>query len=52
MLNDPDNAFEDKESNLVIVATRHNTHADYVLKAIKSGKNVFVEKPLCITREE
>jgi predicted dehydrogenase/NADPH:quinone reductase-like Zn-dependent oxidoreductase len=52
ILNDPDNAFEDKESNLVIIATRHNTHADYVLKAIENGKNIFVEKPLCIKREE
>ncbi|MCL6088006.1 MAG: bi-domain-containing oxidoreductase [Actinobacteria bacterium] len=52
ILNNPDNAFEDKENNLVIIATRHNTHADYVLKSIKSGKNVFVEKPLCIMRKE
>ncbi|MHB1348192.1 MAG: bi-domain-containing oxidoreductase [Candidatus Humimicrobiaceae bacterium] len=52
ILNDPDNAFEDKESNLVVVATRHNTHADYVSRAIKSSKNIFVEKPLCIKKEE
>ncbi|MDD5659969.1 MAG: bi-domain-containing oxidoreductase [Actinomycetota bacterium] len=52
MLSDPLNAFEDKESNLIIIATRHDTHADYVSKAIKSGKNVFVEKPLCISKKE
>jgi len=51
-LNDSNNVFEDKDTNLVVISTRHNTHADYVLKAIKSGKNVFVEKPLCIKKEE
>ncbi|MCG8606389.1 Gfo/Idh/MocA family oxidoreductase, partial [bacterium] len=30
----------------------HNSHADYVLKAARAGKHVFVEKPLCLTREE
>ena len=44
--------FDNSEINTVFVATRHNTHADYVIKALKAGKNVFVEKPLCLTLEE
>ena len=38
--------------NLVFVATRHDTHADYVSKALRAGKSVFVEKPLCLTEEQ
>ena len=52
ILNDNNNAFEDKENNLIVISTRHDTHAEYILKSIKNGKNVFVEKPLCIKKEE
>ena len=38
--------------NTVVIVTRHNTHADYVVKALKAGKHIFVEKPLCLTIEE
>ena len=40
------------EAAVVVVATRHDTHADYVIDALKHGKNVFVEKPLCLTRDQ
>ncbi len=49
---DTDIIFEDEETNAVIIATRHDSHAKLVLKALQSGKHVFVEKPLCITRDE
>ena len=32
----------------VVIVTRHNTHAELVETALKSGKHVFVEKPLAI----
>ena len=38
--------------NTVFIATRHDSHADYVLEALRAGKNVFVEKPLCLTIEQ
>lgn len=42
----------DAAINTVFIATRHDTHADYVLKALNAGKHVFVEKPLCLTEQE
>lgn len=49
---DVNTIWDDPEINTVVIATPHNTHARYVLAAMQKGKNVFVEKPLCITREE
>lgn len=42
----------DNTVNTVVVATRHDTHASFVIDALKAGKNVFVEKPLCLTEQE
>lgn len=44
--------FTDPNVDLILVATRHNLHGEYVLKALHAGKSVFVEKPLCIKEEE
>lgn len=44
--------IKNPEIDVVFVATRHDTHSHYVLECIKSGKPVFVEKPLCIKIEE
>ncbi len=38
--------------NTVFIATRHNTHAEYVLQALQSAKNIFVEKPLSLQEED
>ena len=43
--------LDNTEINTVIVATRHNTHSTIVAKAILANKNVFVEKPLSISKE-
>jgi polar amino acid transport system substrate-binding protein len=42
----------DKNCNTIIVATRHDSHAQYVINAIKNKKHVFVEKPLCLIEDE
>lgn len=44
--------FGSEEVDTVFVATRHDSHAHYVLQALRAGKDVFVEKPLAITGEE
>lgn len=40
------------DSALVVVSTRHDTHADLAESALKQGVDVFVEKPPCVTAEE
>ncbi|MGH8020137.1 MAG: bi-domain-containing oxidoreductase, partial [Opitutaceae bacterium] len=44
--------FADPEINTVLITTRHDSHARYVLEALRAGKRVFVEKPLCLSLEE
>jgi predicted dehydrogenase len=44
--------LEDKDLDAIFVVTRHHTHADLVCRALATGKAVFVEKPLALTREE
>ncbi|RJP49960.1 MAG: hypothetical protein C4583_11470 [Anaerolineaceae bacterium] len=47
-----DEILNDPNINTVAILTRHDTHADLVVKALKAGKNVFVEKPLATTSEQ
>lgn len=44
--------LNDKEVDMVIVTTRHNMHARMVIEALRAGKSVFVEKPLCLNKSE
>jgi predicted dehydrogenase/threonine dehydrogenase-like Zn-dependent dehydrogenase len=45
---DIDALLANPEINTVVIATRHNSHASLVVKALNAGKQVFVEKPLAI----
>lgn len=47
-----DKIFKDKDINTVFVITRHNLHAENVIKSIQNNKNVFVEKPLAMNEIE
>ena len=47
-----EDVVQNADVDLVFVATRHDSHAKYALEALKNGKNVFVEKPLCLTLDE
>jgi polar amino acid transport system substrate-binding protein len=49
---DEKDILENPEINTVFIATRHDSHAGYVLKALRAGKHVFVEKPLCLKEDE
>lgn len=49
---DYNDILKDPEVDLVLICTRHDSHAELTLKALEAGKNVFVEKPLATTHEE
>ena len=40
------------EVNTVVIATRHHLHAPQVTAALRAGKHVFCEKPLCLNQAE
>ena len=43
-----DEIINDPNINTIAILTRHDSHSDLVVKALKAGKHVFVEKPLAI----
>jgi len=45
-------ASQQKAPGAVLIATRHHLHAPLVKAALAAGRQVFVEKPLCLTRRE
>jgi predicted dehydrogenase/threonine dehydrogenase-like Zn-dependent dehydrogenase len=47
-----DAVFQGDEHGAVIISTRHHLHAPLVLSALKAKREVFVEKPICLTRDE
>jgi predicted dehydrogenase/threonine dehydrogenase-like Zn-dependent dehydrogenase len=49
---DATQAFDRGPNKAVLISTRHHLHAPLVLGALHAGQHVFVEKPLCLTREE
>lgn len=49
---DADGAIADPRTQIVVIVTRHDSHAHYVTQALAAGKHVFVEKPLALRHEE
>lgn len=49
---DLDQIFDSPRINAVYISTRHNDHAELVVRGLESGKNILVEKPLCISHEQ
>ena len=44
--------FENGRVDTVVVATRHDSHADLVCRGLESGKHVFAEKPLAVNHDQ
>ncbi|MDP2013139.1 MAG: Gfo/Idh/MocA family oxidoreductase, partial [Actinomycetota bacterium] len=44
--------LENPAIDTIVIATRHDMHARQVLAALRAGKHVFCEKPLCLTLNE
>ncbi|MBE6645764.1 MAG: Gfo/Idh/MocA family oxidoreductase [Ruminococcaceae bacterium] len=49
---DFDVMLDSEELDSLHVATPHYLHAPMTLKALKKGINVFLEKPMCISKDE
>jgi polar amino acid transport system substrate-binding protein len=49
---DPEEAFGDPDVGTIFIATRHDSHAELAIRALESGKHVFVEKPLALGHDE
>jgi predicted dehydrogenase/threonine dehydrogenase-like Zn-dependent dehydrogenase len=52
LTSDLDDVLNDPGVDLAVIATRHHEHAGQVVRALRKGKHVFVEKPLALTWEE
>ena len=50
--NDYRKLLADPDIDLIVVSTQHSSHAKFVTEALNAGKNVYCEKPLCLTLEE
>jgi len=49
---EPSVAWSDPDLDVVFITTRHHLHAEQALVALKAGKHVWVEKPLCLNLKE
>lgn len=49
---DAQRLFDDADTTAIVITTRHDSHAGFVLQAMLAGKHVFVEKPLCLSLSE
>ncbi len=49
---DANKVIDDPGIDLVCIASYDNFHCEQILRAIAQGKHVFVEKPMCLSREE
>lgn len=44
--------LENPDIELVVIATPHDTHAEFAIKTLKSGKHVVTDKIMCLTARE
>lgn len=44
--------YSDPDIDAVLIATRHNLHASQAIRALQSGKHVFIEKPLALNQTD
>jgi polar amino acid transport system substrate-binding protein len=47
-----DEVLDEANVNLVVVGTRHDTHAELARKTLERNKHVFVEKPLALDDDQ
>ena len=47
-----ENIFIDKNVDIVYIATPHNKHIEYIIKALQNGKHVLCEKAITLNSDE
>ncbi len=47
-----DEVFSDEAVDIIYISTPHNTHIEYLRKALKAGKHVLCEKSITLNSEE
>ena len=47
-----DDIFNDPDIDIVSICTPNNSHKDYILRALKAGKNIYCDKPLTANASE
>ena len=48
----PEDMFSDENVDIVYISTPHNTHINYLLPALSSGKHVLCEKSITLNSDE
>jgi polar amino acid transport system substrate-binding protein len=51
-LSDAQAVIDDADANLIVIGTRHGSHAELARLALERGKHVFLEKPLALNDAE
>jgi predicted dehydrogenase/threonine dehydrogenase-like Zn-dependent dehydrogenase len=46
---DAEALVRDSDTDILVIATRHDSHSSYVCQSLAAGKHVFVEKPLALS---
>ena len=47
-----DQVFEDDQVDIIYISTPHNTHMEYLRKALRGGKHVLCEKSITLNSDE
>ena len=48
----PEEIIYDKDIDVISIASFDNYHSNQIITSLDQNKHIFVEKPLCLTREE
>jgi predicted dehydrogenase len=49
---DPRDVIEDPCVDLIYIASNHASHAEYAIEALRTGKNVHIEKPHVVSEDQ
>ena len=52
LINNPNQAFEDPDVDLIVIATQASYHFDLSIAALQANKHIFVEKPFTLNSNE